>query len=198
MVLGGCRSFHVLVTTLLCCKIVFWPIVHNLKNLDLEITAKYDIDMEERMDIDDEPEVQPQHKFLLKISGTGFNMESCFDYSEIKDYVTGIDNFLAKFVNSQVLVMKMIRCTSFYLRNRDSSAVIHLVPENEKLWIRKVDEHGRMSTFNYASDPACDIMSKKEIDHINRFVGYHRAAPWLLSVLWLLSELAVKRYGCQG
>lgn len=28
---------------------------YNCRNLDLEITAKYDIDMEERMDIDDEP-----------------------------------------------------------------------------------------------------------------------------------------------
>ncbi|XP_022777766.1 uncharacterized protein LOC111319214 isoform X5 [Stylophora pistillata] len=72
--------------------------------------------------------------------------------------------------------------------------VIHLVPRNEKLWIRKVDEHERISTFNYMSDPASDIMSKKEIDHINSFVGYHRTAPWLLSVLWLLSELAVKRF----
>ncbi|XP_022777763.1 uncharacterized protein LOC111319214 isoform X2 [Stylophora pistillata] len=149
--------------------------------------------MEERMEVDDEPYVQPQHKFHLKMSGTGFNVESSFDYSEIKDYVTGIDSFLAKFVNSRVLVMKMIRCMSFFLCNRDSS-VIHLVPRNEKLWIRKVDEHERISTFNYMSDPASDIMSKKEIDHINSFVGYHRTAPWLLSVLWLLSELAVKRF----
>lgn len=48
-------------------------------------------------------------------------MESSFDYSEIKDYVTGIDSFLAKFVNSRVLVMKMIRCMSFFLCNKDSS-----------------------------------------------------------------------------
>lgn len=70
-----------------------------------------------------------------------------------------------------------------------------MVPGNEKLRIRKVDEHGRMSTFNYTSDPASDIMSTKEIDHINSFVGYHRTAPWLFSVLWLLSELAAKRFG---
>lgn len=171
---------------------------YNCGNLDLKITAKYDIDKEERMEIDDEPDVQPRHKFNLKMSGTGFKMESSFDYSKIKDYVPGIDSFLAKSVNARVLVMKMIRCAGFYLCNGDSSAVIHLVPGNEKLWIRKVDEHGRISTFNYMSDPASDIMSKKEIDHINSFVGYHRTEPWLLSVLWLLSELAVKRFGCQG
>ena len=74
-------------------------------------------------------------------------------------------------------------------------AGIHLVPDNEQLLITKVDEHEGPSTFSYRSDPASDLISVSECEKINNFVGVHSQKCWLLSVLWLLSELAVKRFG---
>ena len=74
-------------------------------------------------------------------------------------------------------------------------AGIHLVPDNEQLLITKVDEHEGTSTFSYRSDPASDIISVSECEQINRFLGVHRQKYWLLSILWLLSELAVKQFG---
>ena len=74
-------------------------------------------------------------------------------------------------------------------------AGIHLVPDNEQLLIIKVDEHEGTSTFSYRSDPASDIISVSECEQINNFLGVHRPKYWLLSILWLLSELAVKQFG---
>ena len=74
-------------------------------------------------------------------------------------------------------------------------AGIHLVPDNEQLLITKVDEHEGTSTFSHRSDPASDIISFSELEQINNFVGVHWQKFWLLSVLWLLSELAVKQFG---
>ena len=74
-------------------------------------------------------------------------------------------------------------------------AGIHLVPDNEQLLITKVDEHEGTSTFSYRSDPASDLISVSECEKINNFVGVHLQKCWLLSVLWLLSELAVKQFG---
>ena len=74
-------------------------------------------------------------------------------------------------------------------------AGIQLVPDNEQLLITKVDEHEGPSTFSYRSDPASDLISVSECEKINNFVGVHPQRCWLLSVLWLLSELAVKQFG---
>lgn len=70
-----------------------------------------------------------------------------------------------------------------------------MVPENEELSISKVDEHGGLLTFSHRSDPASDIISVWELEQINNFVGVHPRKDWLPSVLWLLSELAVKLFG---
>lgn len=72
---------------------------------------------------------------------------------------------------------------------------IHLVPENEELSITKVDEHGGTLAFSFKSDPASDITSVSECEQINNFVGVHPKKFWLTSVLWLLSELAVNKFG---
>ncbi|XP_066025512.1 uncharacterized protein [Pocillopora verrucosa] len=80
----------------------------------------------------------------------------------------------------------------------DNEPGIHLVPDNEQLLITKVDEHEGTSTFSYRSDPASDLISVSECEKINNFVGVHPQRCWLLSVLWLLSELAVKQFGQQG
>ena len=74
-------------------------------------------------------------------------------------------------------------------------AGIHLVPENEQLSITKVDERGRTSTFSYRSNPAKDTITVSECQQINNFVGVHPKKKWLISVLWLLSELAVNQFG---
>ena len=74
-------------------------------------------------------------------------------------------------------------------------AGIQLVPDNEQLLITKVDEHEGPSTFSYRSDPVSDLISVSECEKINNFVDVHSQKCWLLSVLWLLSELAVKRFG---
>ena len=74
-------------------------------------------------------------------------------------------------------------------------AGIHLVPENEHLTITKVDEHGRTSLFSYRSNPAKDMITVFECQQINNFVGVHPKRKWLTSLLWLLSELAVKQFG---
>ena len=73
-------------------------------------------------------------------------------------------------------------------------AGIHLVPDNEQLLITKVDEHEGTSIFSHRSDPASDIISVSEFEQINNFVGVHWQKCWLLSVLWLLSELVVKQF----
>lgn len=70
-----------------------------------------------------------------------------------------------------------------------------MVPEDEKLSITKVDECGRKSTFSYRSNPAVDIMTGSECVEIKKFVGVHPKKKWLASVLWLLSELALSRFG---
>ena len=74
-------------------------------------------------------------------------------------------------------------------------ASIHLVPENEHLTITKVDENGRTSAFIYRSNPAKETITVSECQQINNFVGVHPKIKWLKSVLWLLSELAVKQFG---
>ena len=70
-----------------------------------------------------------------------------------------------------------------------------MVPENEELSITKVDEHGGTLAFSFKSDPASDITSVSEYEQINNFVGVHPKKFWLTSVLWLLSELAVNKFG---
>ena len=74
-------------------------------------------------------------------------------------------------------------------------AGIHLAPEDEKISITKVDECGRKSTFSYKSNLAEDMMTKSEYVAIKKFVGVHPKKKWLASVLWLLSELALSRFG---
>ena len=74
-------------------------------------------------------------------------------------------------------------------------AGIYLVPENEHLTITKVDERKRTSLFSYRSNPAEDTITVSECQQINNFVGVHPKRKWLTSVLWLLSELAVKQFG---
>ena len=70
-----------------------------------------------------------------------------------------------------------------------------MVPENEQLLITKVDERGRKSIFSYRSDPEKDMITVSECEQINNFVGVHPKIKWLMSILWLLSELAMKQFG---
>ena len=70
-----------------------------------------------------------------------------------------------------------------------------MVPENEQLFITKVDEYEGTSTFSYRSDPASDIIFPFERKQINNFVAVHQQRFWLTSVLWLLSELAIEQFG---
>ena len=72
---------------------------------------------------------------------------------------------------------------------------VHLVPEEEELSIRKVDEHEGTSTFSYRSNPVMDKASLSECQQINNFVGVRPSKRRLMSVLWLLSEFAVKCFG---
>ena len=74
-------------------------------------------------------------------------------------------------------------------------AGIDSVPENEHLTITKVDKHGRPTEFIYRSNPATDKITVSEYPRIINFVGFHPKRKWLKSVLWLLSELAVKQFG---
>ena len=72
---------------------------------------------------------------------------------------------------------------------------VHLVPQEEELSIRKVDEHEGTSTFSYRSNPVMDKVSLSECRQINNFVGVWPSKRRLMSVLWLLSEFAVKCFG---
>lgn len=72
---------------------------------------------------------------------------------------------------------------------------VHLVPQEEELSIRKVDEHEGTSTFSYRSNHVMDKVSLSECGQINNFVGVWPSKRRLMSVLWLLSEFAVKCYG---
>ena len=72
---------------------------------------------------------------------------------------------------------------------------VHLVPQEEELSIRKVDEHEGTSTFSYRSNPVMDKASRSECHQIKNFVDSCPGKRKLMSVLWLLSEFAVKCFG---
>ncbi|XP_066025510.1 uncharacterized protein [Pocillopora verrucosa] len=169
---------------------------YHYKDLELNFAARYGIDGKERMEVDDEPVVQLPHEVQLNVS----DIQECqfqHDYSGIQDDVIGNMGFLKNFVDSPPVVMKTVRCIIVYLQEKDIHG-IHLVPENEHLTITKVDEHGRTSAFIYRSNPAKDTITVSECQQINNFVGVHPKKKWLISVLWLLSELAVNQFGKQG
>ena len=67
-----------------------------------------------------------------------------------------------------------------------------MVPENEKLLITKVDERGGKLTYDYRSDPVKDMITASEYYQMKKLVGDHPKSKWLTSVLWFLSELALK------
>ena len=70
-----------------------------------------------------------------------------------------------------------------------------LVPLNEQLLITKVDECGRTSTFIHSSNPVKDTITDSEFQEINNFVARHSTHICQISVLWLLSEFVMKKFG---
>ncbi|XP_066021985.1 uncharacterized protein [Pocillopora verrucosa] len=159
---------------------------YSCKEWELTLEARYGIDGEERMEVDNEPADQLPHKLHLKVRGTQ-GWESFYVYPGIQDDVRQMRGVLRMFMNSPQVIMKTVRCITCYLSEKDTHG-IHLVPENEQLLITKVDEHEGKSTFSYRSDPESDII----------FPFEHKQKFWLTSVLWLLSELAIEQFGQQG
>nr|XP_058948117.1 uncharacterized protein LOC131776005 isoform X2 [Pocillopora verrucosa] len=159
---------------------------YSCKEWELTLEARYGIDGEERMEVDNEPADQLPHKLHLKVRGTQ-GWELSYVYPGIQDDVRQMRGVLRMFMNSPQVIMKTVRCIICYLLEKDTHG-IHLVPENEQLLITKVDEHEGTSTFSYRSDPESDLI----------FPFEHKQKFWLTSVLWLLSELAIEQFGQQG
>lgn len=77
-------------------------------------------------------------------------------------------------------------------------AVTYSLANNyNEAWINMVDDRGRRAEFVCESIPESNFTTEAEFHLINDFVGSNRTVPWLLSVLWLFSELALLRFGIE-
>lgn len=172
---------------------------YKYENHDLQYEGSYGNDKMDRMEVD-EPVVQLPSESALKINDYVKKVRSLhLDNPMIKKDVIGKVPFLKEVLTSPGAVTKAVRVIDCHLWEKDLDG-IQCVPKNEELSLSKSSAHGRKLTFCYKSNPAAgaDIITNDELKQINSLLGGKPHRDWLISVLWLLLELAMNRFGRQG
>lgn len=159
---------------------------------ELQFVASYENDKTERM-IVDEPVKQLPWQSKLTMNDYTENQCICLVNPKIKADIIEKVGVLKETLYSEKAVRDAFRVIECYLWEKDLTS-IKSVPNGEELWI----SNGR-STFRYRSNPAANTdIAATTSKKISNLVGAKPERAWLLSILWLLAELAVNQFGRQG
>lgn len=159
---------------------------------ELQFEASYENDKTERMVVD-EPVKQLPWKSELNLADYSEDQRISLVNPKIKGEIIEKVHVLKETLYSEKAVRDAFRVIECYLWEKDLTS-IQSVPNGEELYI----SNGR-STFSYRSNPAANTdIAATTSKKISNLVGAKPERAWLVSILWLLAELAVNQFGRQG